>query len=47
MNGSVLIYRSYRVDSVAEKQALATFYVEIIQKIIQGENSRQNKEAYW
>ena len=26
------------MDSVCEKQALGTFYVEIIQKIIQGEN---------
>ena len=41
-----LIYRRQRVDSVAEKQALGTFYVEIIQKIIQGENSRQNEEAW-
>ena len=34
---AALIYRSWSVDSVGEKQALGTFYVEIIQKIIQGE----------
>ena len=37
---AALIYRSWSVDSVGEKQALGTFYVEIIQKIIQPRRTR-------